>query len=68
MPRQELFDSIVASRWPRKSVRAAAGPAEPAAGKPEKTPAAAEKEAKEEQEEAGDGLGTFEDFIEPAGS
>lgn len=62
-PRQELFDAIIASRWPRKAVREAA-----ASGKPEKQPSEGEQKPNEEREDAGDDVGTFEDFLEPAGS
>jgi hypothetical protein len=61
-PRQELFDAIIATRWPRTS--APAEPAPPAAGEPDEKPAA----GKEKPSEEDDGLGTFEDLLQPADS
>jgi hypothetical protein len=62
-PRQELFDAIIASRWPRKTVAAPAAPAEPASKADEKPAAAAKKEGPEAED---DGLGKFEDLLDPA--
>ncbi|MGB8852991.1 MAG: hypothetical protein WCC69_05435 [Pirellulales bacterium] len=62
--RQELFDAIVATRWPRKAAPPEpATPATPATDKPEQQPAA-EKETTPKED---DGLGTFEDLLKPAG-
>jgi hypothetical protein len=65
--RQELFDAIVASRWPRKAVAAPVAPAKTATGKTEEKPAAEREKKKEEPAEEDDGLGKFEDLLEPAG-
>jgi hypothetical protein len=65
VPRQELFDAIVATRWPRTSAPAEpAAAAKPAAEKAEQKPAAEKEKAAEED----DGLGTFEDLLQPADS
>ncbi len=66
-PRQELFDAIIATRWPRKAAPTEpAPPAAPAAGQADEKPAAAAKN--EEPEAEDDGLGTFEDLLKPADS
>lgn len=63
VPRQELFDAIIAGRWPRK---ASEPPAGTAAGKPGEA-AAQEPDGKQSAPpEKDDGLGKFEDFLEPA--
>ncbi len=67
VPRQELFDAIVASRWRRKAP-AAATPAKPAAETPEKKPGEGDgKKTHEKKEELteDDGLGKFEDLLTP---
>lgn len=60
VPRQELFDAIVTTRWPRKTA-ATPLPAPPA--KPEKKEAVAKEK---EDEEDDDSLGKFEDLLEPS--
>lgn len=63
VPRQELFDAIVASRWPRKAPPPETAPAAAAdTSKPAEKPAAEKDKAAEED----DGLGTFEDLLQPA--
>ena len=67
VPRQELFDAMVVSRWRRKPVAAPASPAKPATSTPEEKPAADKEKKKEAAAEEDDGLGKFEDLLEPAG-
>jgi len=58
VPRQELFDALIASRWPRKS----GDKPTPAAGQPEEKAAPAGEEPAEEEKTEDDDLGTFEDL------
>jgi hypothetical protein len=61
LPRQELFDAIIASRWPRKTVEPPPAATKPARDAAEKPAAGEEKEPEED-----DGLGKFEDLLQPA--
>lgn len=60
VPRQELFDAMVANRWRRKAEPAPVAPA-----KPEEKPAAKHDRDKKQEvsEEEDDGLGKFEDLL-----
>jgi len=63
VPRQELFDAILATRWPRKTTAASeAG----TAAKPDAVDADDAEAVAEEAAEEDDGLGKAEDFLQPA--
>jgi hypothetical protein len=65
-PRQELFDAILGTRWPRKTVEPPATAVKTTAESPEKKEAPGNKPADEEPPEEDDGLGKFEDLLKPA--